>query len=64
MRGVWGISSDRVRVESSDESTWKSDGAATPVDPPDRRRGQDVQDVLPDKGGGRGDVPWRGAEGF
>ena len=61
MRGVWGISSGRVHVESSDDSTWKIVGATTPVDPPDRKRGQDVQDVLLDKGGNvamyRGGVP-------
>ena len=61
MRGVWGISSIRVHAESSDDSTWKSGGATTPVDPPDERRGQDVQDVLPDEGGTasmyRGGVP-------
>ena len=51
MRGVWGISSGRVHVESSDDSTWESGGATTPVDPPDGRRGQDVQDVPPDEGG-------------
>ena len=51
MSGVWVISSGRVNVESSDDSTWESGGATTPVDPPDGKRGQDVQDVLPDKGG-------------
>ena len=51
MCGVWVISSGRVHVESSGDLTCESGGAATPVDPPDGRRGQDIQDVLPDKGG-------------
>ena len=61
MPGVWGISSGQVHVESSDDSTWKSGGATTPVDPPGGRQGQDVQDVLPNEGGtaamSRGGVP-------
>ena len=51
MRGVWGISSGQVHVESYDELTWKSGGTETPVDPPDGRGGQDVHDVLPGEGG-------------
>ena len=51
MRGVWGVSSGRVHVESSDDSTWKSSRAAATVDPPDGQGGQDIQDVLPNEGG-------------
>ena len=61
MRGVWGISSGWVNVESSDDSTWESGGLTTNVDPPDGKRGQDIQDVLPGEGGtaamSRGGVP-------
>ena len=52
MLGVWGVSCSRVHVELSDDSTWKSSRAAENVDPPDGRGGQDVQDVLPNEGGG------------
>ena len=38
-------------VESSDDSTWKSNSTAATVDPPGGREGQDIQDVLPSKGG-------------
>ena len=50
MRGIWGTPGGRVNVDSSDESTWESGGATTPMDTPDGNRGQDIQDVLPDKG--------------
>ena len=51
MRGVRGVSRGRFHVKSSDDSTLKSSSAATNVDPPDGRGGQDVQDALPNKGG-------------
>ena len=51
MRGMCGTPSGRVSVESSDDSIWESDGATTPMEPPDRKRDQDIQDILPDEGG-------------
>ena len=51
MRGMRGTTSGRFNVESYYDSTWESGGATTPVDPPDGKRGQDVQDVLPNEGG-------------
>ena len=35
MRGMWGTTSGLVNVDSSDDLTWESGGATTPVDPPD-----------------------------
>ena len=49
--GMWGTTSGRVNVESSDDLTWESGEATTPVEPPYGNRGQDVQDVLPEEGG-------------
>ena len=61
MRGMWGTTSGLVNVELSDDLKWESGWATTHVDPPDGKRGQDVQDVLPDEGGpvvmSRGGVP-------
>ena len=47
MRGVWRTTGGRVNVESSDDSTWESGGAKTPMDTPEIDQGPDIQDVLP-----------------
>ena len=52
-----------VHVDSSDDSTRKSSRAATTVEPTDGLGGQDVQDLLSRRSGGRGVVKWRGAGG-
>ena len=58
---MWVTTRGLLNVESSDYSTWESGGATTPVDPPDGKRGKEVQDVLPDERGttamSRGGVP-------
>ena len=61
MRGMWLTPSVQVNVNSSDDSTWESVGATTHMDSLDGKRGQDIQDVLPEEGGiaamSRGGVP-------
>ena len=42
MFGIWRTPGVRVNVESSDDSTWESGGATTPMDTPDRKQGQDI----------------------
>ena len=48
-------------MESSDDLTWEIGRATTPMDTPDGKRGQDIQDVLPKEGRtaamSRGGVP-------
>ena len=51
MFGMCRTPGGRVNVESSDDSTWESGEATTPMDTLDGKRGQDIQDVLPNKGG-------------
>ena len=51
MQGGWGVSHNRVHVESSDDLTWKSSGTAATVDPPRGWGDQDKQDVFPGQGG-------------
>ena len=51
MRGVWGVSRDRVHVESSDELTWKSIRVTRTVDPPDRRGARTYMMYFPTKRG-------------
>ena len=47
MRGVWIKASGRVNVESSDDLTWESGGAKTPMDTIEGDRVPDIKDVLP-----------------
>ena len=62
VRGVRRKAGGRLPVESSDDSTWESSGAKTPVDHPGRGQGPPgITDVLSSKGGTaempRGGVP-------
>ena len=63
MRGVRKAAGSRFPVDSSDESTWESGGATTPVDHPDRGQGSPgIPDVVPGKGG-TADMPRGGVPG-
>ena len=63
MLGMWRTPGGRVNVESSDDSTWESGGATTHMDTPEGKRGPDIQDVLPDKGGTMAMSRRKGARG-
>ena len=63
VHGMWGITRSRINVKSSDDLTWESGGAKTPMDNPDRYRGPGIPYLLYDIGGEHSDAPWRGAQG-
>ena len=61
VHGMWGITRSRINVKSSDDLTWESGGAKTPMDNPDRYQGPGIPYLLYDIGGNtampRGGVP-------
>ena len=63
MQGVQRTAGGRLPVESSDDSTWESVGAKTPVDHPGRGHGPPgIIDALSGKGG-TAEMPCGGVPG-